>query len=100
MTKTQQAIEQGKKEFEDFYWECGKFEGRHLGINEYKSFLSSYTQQLLNAFIADEREWNKNSRVGMVIFTHESGPRSQEYRLALTDHAKHLDELEANLKNT
>ena len=32
-----------EKEFEDFYWECGKYQNRELGIDEYKSFIANLT---------------------------------------------------------
>ena len=32
-----------EKEFEDFYWERGKYQNRELGIDEYKSFIANLT---------------------------------------------------------
>lgn len=46
MTNLKQIIAEEMKEFEDFYWEKGKYSKRPLGIVEHKKFLSSALTRL------------------------------------------------------
>lgn len=34
-------LQEADKDFEDFYWETGKYNGRDLGIDGYKNFIHS-----------------------------------------------------------
>lgn len=103
MTHTQKAIEQGKKQFGDGVYDL--VENSEYSLKDaYSASLDVFTQQLLRAFVEDEREALKSLRrsppqpvLGMGGDMTSLFERLNAYNEALSDHAKHLDELEKGL---
>lgn len=54
--KLNEKIAEIEKEFEDFYWEQGKYKGRNLGLAEYKKFIRSAIQKLIESSLPREKE--------------------------------------------
>jgi tetrahydromethanopterin S-methyltransferase subunit G len=59
-------LQEADKDFEDFYWETGKYNGRDLGIDGYKDFIHS---QITKAYEAgrEDREIEFGKRIDDTI---------------------------------
>ena len=70
-------LQNQQKEFEDFFWERGKYKDRKLGIREYKNFLDNSHRVFLSVL----EEWAKEKTDEF----HLGGEFDEGYKKAMDD---------------